>query len=285
MKKLIALVLAVLMLSAMALSVCAMVGDTPTYSRINRYNPSLLFNTFWRKYQIKDVVIEVEGNGTITLTTANAGVATTGDVVGFTVTVADGWKLADLKVVDALGRNVKISAGKNAGEYTFVMPAVKATIVGTFKEYTAIELGQSGLSVEVEGCFVLDMENAFEELVEEAEAAVEDEEAIAELTDDDYLIAYYINAATNMDFDVYEWAKEEGVTLEDAVLEESEEYELIEIGGYDVAVYTSVDEFEDVEYSTVTYIIDAGEYFEEVVFYLDVEGAAAVAEAMMATLA
>lgn len=255
MKKLIALVLAVLMLSAMALSVSAIALPT----RGNYYNPTLVFNTFWRKYQIENIV---EGEG---VTTTSAKIATTGDVITVTAAPAEGWKLAELKVVDALGREVEVKAA-GEGVYTFVMPAVKATVSTTYKEYTTIELGQSALTVLTDG-FELDMESAFED------------------ANDVYLIAYYINAETNMDFDVYEWAKEEGVTLEDAVLEESDEYTLTEINGYAVAVYTSVDEFDGVEYNTVTYIIDAGEIFEEVVFYLDVEGAAAVAEAMMATLA
>ena len=83
-----------------------------------------------------------------------------------------------------------------------------------------IALGESGLTLVADG-FALTVEGAHEEAGE------------------DYLIAYYLNAENNMDFDVYEWAKATGETLAQAVAEEAEDYdtkaEETEINGFKVA--------------------------------------------------
>ena len=109
-----------------------------------------------------------------------------------------------------------------------------------------------------------------------------------EISDEDIAddqVAYWYSNASLLDFDVYQFSKE-GVsqTLAEYAVEESSTYpavsELVtdgEINQIPVAWYRAVDECAEGEYDTITYIIDAGDEFIEVVFWLD--GPTAEAEA------
>ena len=136
-------------------------------------------------------------------------------------------------------------------------------------EGTVIELGKSGLTITVEKTYV------------EGEITTEDT--------DEGQVAYYRSEDSLVDFDVYEWAKADGETLEAAAAEEAAEYEaearLIEINGFNAALYNAVEENGGVEYTTATYIIDNGDEFVEIVFWLDGETAEAEVEAILSTLA
>ena len=102
-------------------------------------------------------------------------------------------------------------------------------------------------------------------------------------------LAYYKSEETLVDFDVYEWSKATGETLAAAIAEEAEEFEAeakeTTINGFNAAYYNAVEESEGKEYKTVTYMIDNGDEFIEIVFWLDGETAEAEVSAIMATLA
>ena len=106
---------------------------------------------------------------------------------------------------------------------------------------------------------------------------------------DESQVAYFYSEETLVDFDVYEWAKADDETLTDAAAEEAAKYkaeaEETTINDLPVAFYKAVEESKGTEYNTVTYMIDNGEEFVEIVFWLDGEDAEAEVEAIMATLA
>ncbi len=98
-------------------------------------------------------------------------------------------------------------------------------------------------------------------------------------------VAYWYSDESLMDFDVYQFSKEGlSQTLAEYVVEESSTYpavsELVtdgEINGIPVAWYRAVDECEEGEYDTITYIFENGDEYIDVVFWLD--GPTAEAEA------
>lgn len=97
-------------------------------------------------------------------------------------------------------------------------------------------------------------------------------------------VAYWYSEESLLDFDVYQFSKD-GLpqALAEYAEQEASEYEGVsgietdEINLVPVAWYHAVEEYEEGEYDTVTYIIDAGDEFVEVVFWLD--GLTAEAEA------
>ena len=123
---------------------------------------------------------------------------------------------------------------------------------------------------------------------------VPDDYMLGEISDEDIAddqVAYWFSDASLVDFDVYQFAKEEGQTLAEYVVEESSAYpavtELVtdgEINLIPVAWYRAVDECDEGEYDTITYIIDAGDEFIEVVFWLDGPTADAEADYMIHNL-
>lgn len=123
---------------------------------------------------------------------------------------------------------------------------------------------------------------------------VPDDYMLGEISDEDIAddqVAYWFSDASLVDFDVYQFAKEEGQTLAEYVVEESSTYpavtELVtdgEINLIPVAWYRAVDECDEGEYDTITYIIDAGDEFIEVVFWLDGPTADAEADYMIHNL-
>lgn len=74
-----------------------------------------------------------------------------------------------------------------------------------------------------------------------------------------------------------------------AIAEEAKEFDnaevqTTEINGFAAAYYNAVEESEGTEYNTVTYMIDNGDEFVEIVFWLDGETAEAEVSAILATL-
>ena len=112
-------------------------------------------------------------------------------------------------------------------------------------------------------------------------------EMSAEDTDENQ-VAYYKSAETLVDFDVYQWAKSNGETLKTAIAEEAKKFsatpEEKTINGLSVASYKAKEESDGKQYDTVTYMIDDGDYFVELVFWLDGDNAQAEVDAIMATL-
>ena len=131
-----------------------------------------------------------------------------------------------------------------------------------------VKLGNSGLSMTTEKVFV------------QGDISTEDT--------DENQVAYFHSEETLVDFDVYEWAKATDETLEAAIAEEAAKYgaefQMTEINGFAAASYNATEESEGQEYQTVTYMIDNGDEFVEIVFWLDGETAAEEVNAMIATL-
>ncbi len=105
----------------------------------------------------------------------------------------------------------------------------------------------------------------------------------ADIEDDQ--VAYWYSEASLLDFDVYQFSKEgQPETLAAYVEEEAATYPVVTevvtdaaINDIPVAWYRCVDECEEGEYDTITYVMDDGEDYVEVVFWLD--GLTADAEA------
>ena len=109
-----------------------------------------------------------------------------------------------------------------------------------------------------------------------------------EISDEDIAddqVAYWYSDESLLDFDVYVFSKEgEADTLAAYTEQEAATYpavsELVtdaEINLVPVAWYQAVDECDEGEYDTITYVIDGGDQYLEVVFWLD--GPTAKAEA------
>ena len=102
-------------------------------------------------------------------------------------------------------------------------------------------------------------------------------------------VAYYYSDETLVDFDVYQWAKASGETLMDAVEEEVVEFGNAaihekQVNGIDLVYYYAVEEYDGVDYDTVTYIAEDGDYFIEIVFWLDGENAEVEADEILNSL-
>ena len=96
--------------------------------------------------------------------------------------------------------------------------------------------------------------------------------------------AYYKSDETLMDFDVYEFPKDE--PFEEFLKSFATPSNLTreEINGVKAAVYRSTDESEGKEYSTLNYILDGGKEYVFIVFWLDGESAEAEVKAIMDSL-
>lgn len=135
-----------------------------------------------------------------------------------------------------------------------------------------LPIGDSGYSIVVPAGFVLgDM----------TEADLEEHQ-----------VGYYYSEETALDFDVYVIPNPDGQSLADftaacatgGVVTEcvTDDYE---INGTPAAYYRMVEEYEEAEYETLTYVIDAGEEFVKIVFWLDGEDAEGQADEIIHTLA
>lgn len=110
----------------------------------------------------------------------------------------------------------------------------------------------------------------------------------AEDTDENQ-VAYYRSESTLVDFDLYQWAKADGETLESAAAEEAADFgataAMMEVNGVTMWYYDAVEEFEGVEYQTVTYMMENGDIIAEIVFWLDGDNAIETAASILATVA
>lgn len=137
---------------------------------------------------------------------------------------------------------------------------VEGIISGITKAET-MQLGTSGLSIYAPGY------------------------AMGELDDSEDLVGYYVSENSTMDFDVYQWAKE-GQTLAEYAAEEAEgkEITVATVNGIEVQCYKDAEEEDGVSYNTVTCIMEDGDDFVEVVFWLDGESAEWEATLILNTL-
>ena len=131
-----------------------------------------------------------------------------------------------------------------------------------------IELGTSGLTMVIPASYA------------KGEISAEDT--------DESQVAYYVSEESKVDFDVYQWAKAEGETLESVAAEEAAEYEsaavATEFNGVPCMYYEAVEESDGVEYKTVTYIAEDGNDFVEIVFWLDGDDAQEIVNSIINTL-
>ena len=146
---------------------------------------------------------------------------------------------------------------------------VAVSMVSAFAEGTQeIALGTSGFSVIAPASYV------------KGEITAEDT--------DESQVAYYLSEESTLDFDIYQWAKAEGETLEGIATAEAAEYgaEVVatEVNGIAVYSYSTEEESEGVTYQTVSCLMENGDVVAEIVFWLDGENAVAEADAIMATL-
>lgn len=118
---------------------------------------------------------------------------------------------------------------------------------------------------------------------------------LGEISDEDVAddqVAYWYSDASLLDFDVYQFGKEgQPATIAEYAAAEAATYpevsELVtdgEINGIPVAWYRAVDECEEGEYDTITYIFESGDEYFEIVFWLDGPTAGAEADFIIQSL-
>ena len=119
---------------------------------------------------------------------------------------------------------------------------------------------------------------------------VEGEMTQEDIEDDQ--VAYWYSNDTLLDFDVYQFGKDGypdalADYAEDEISGYNEVTDLVidgEVNGIPAASYRTVEEYQDVAFNTLTYILDGGNEYVEVVFWLDGDTADAEADAIIRTL-
>ena len=139
------------------------------------------------------------------------------------------------------------------------------------QEARVLQLGSSVYTIEIPDSF------------EEGERTEED------IRDD--MVAYLHSPDTQLDFDVYQFSKEGyPEVLADYTEQEAGEYNAAEIvtdgniNGIDAAWYSAEETYDGQEYETLTYVLDGGDEYVEIVFWLDGESAQAEADQIMNSL-
>ncbi len=125
--------------------------------------------------------------------------------------------------------------------------------------------------------------------VEIDESFVEGERSEEDIQDD--MVAYMQSPNTLLDFDVYQFSKEGYPdTLAEFAAQEAEDYGAVEvvtdgeINGIAAAWYRAVEAYDDQEYATLTYVLEDGDEYVEITFWLDGEDAEQEAQAIIETL-
>ena len=119
-----------------------------------------------------------------------------------------------------------------------------------------------------------------------------EEGEVTEEEREDDMVSYYHSEETQMDFDIYQFAKDGyPEKLSDFVQQEAEEYEATEvvtddtINGITIAHYRSIEDYDGVDYPVITYAFENGENeYIEIAFWLDGENAEAEAGAIINSL-
>lgn len=121
------------------------------------------------------------------------------------------------------------------------------------------------------------------------ESYVEGELTEEDIADD--MVAYMESPDSLLDFDVYQFGKEGYADkLADFARAEAEEYNANEVvtdgkvNGIDAAWYRAVETYDDTAYTTLTYALEDGDQYVEIVFWLDGENAEQEAQAIIDTL-
>lgn len=114
------------------------------------------------------------------------------------------------------------------------------------------------------------------------------EGAVTERERQDDMVAYYRSEAHLMDFDVYQFAAE-GRSLAEYAADEAEEYgaagiEDVTVNSISLALYKSVEQYDDSFFRVANYLFEAGDDFGELSFWLDGEDAEALAGQIIGSL-
>ena len=179
----------------------------------------------------------------------------------------------DLSATFAINENDQLvwtESGENAGEgLTFVRLDVAEAEMG---EVRMLRLGGSQFLVAIPESFVP-----------------------GDLTEDDVAddqVGYFYSPETSMDFDVYQYPKT-GLkeTLSAYVIDEAGHFGNVstvktdeEINGIPAAWYRATDEYADEEYQILAYLLDDGDSYVKIVFWLDGDDAEAQADAIIQSL-
>ena len=103
-------------------------------------------------------------------------------------------------------------------------------------------------------------------------------------------VAYYFSPDSEMDFDIYQFHKPDAeMSLEEFTQKTAGDFngtdaETKRINGIEVGTYLSRETYEGIEYDVMTALIEDGEDYVEVVFWLDGENAEQEASAILSTL-
>ena len=153
------------------------------------------------------------------------------------------------------------------------MPAA-VTITEAGRLISSIRVLQLGSSV-----YTIEIPDSFEE---------------GERTDEDMkddMVAYLHSPDTLLDFDIYQFSKEGyPEALADFAEQEAGEYNASEIvtdeniNGIDAAWYRATENYDGQDYETVTYILDSGDEYVEIVFWMDGDCAQEEADQIMNSL-
>ena len=105
---------------------------------------------------------------------------------------------------------------------------------------------------------------------------------------DESQVAYYYSDDCLVDFDVYQWTIAEGETLADVAAAEAAEYGAqaaeLHVGESTIYLYEATEESEGIEFTTLTVLMQDGDQFVEVVFWLDGENAGEIVSAALMTI-
>ena len=125
--------------------------------------------------------------------------------------------------------------------------------------------------------------------IEIADSFVEGELNEEDIKDD--TVAYMHSPDTLLDFDVYQFSKEGYPDqLADFVAQEAAEYNAAEIvtdgdvNGIAAGWYRATETYEGQEYTTLTYVLEDGDDYVEIAFWLDGDTAEQEAQAIIGTL-
>lgn len=125
--------------------------------------------------------------------------------------------------------------------------------------------------------------------IEIPESFVEGERTEEDVKDD--MVAYMHSPDTLMDFDVFQFNKEGyPEKLADFVTQEAEDYKATEVvtdgevNGITAAWYRAVETYEGKEYPTLTYVLEDGDEYVEIAFWLDGDTAEQEVQAIISTL-
>lgn len=221
-------------------------------------------------------LIEAEGmnSGEVTFILAKDG--------GCTLIYPEQYTLDDVPGTYNFDGETLILSLETGAEYTLIYDADANQFVGevegrTLTMYpaeTATKEYQLGTSV-----YTIEIAESFEE-GERSEEDVKDD-----------MVAYMHSPDTLLDFDVYQFSKDGYPdTLAAFVEQEAAEYEAAEvvtdgsINGIDAGWYRATETYEDQEYATLTYVLEDGDQYVELAFWLDGETAEEEAQAIINTL-